>query len=292
MEIDIDQIKRLVIIALASDDELMERLVLKGGNAIGLLQPGKIGHLIRSSFDIDFSIEDDFDEELERISARIKKTVENTFKEHGLTVFDYKFSIRPRKISEKVRDFWGGYIAEFKLVTTEHFDKVKGDLEVLRREAISVSPGGSPKIEIDISKYEYVGKKMETNVDGYTIFIYTPEMIAFEKLRAICQQLPAYSEIVPAHSPRPRGRDFYDIPLIMNSHEIDPGTAENKKLLKDIFSAKKVPLEFIQNIPEDLARHRQDWQNVLDTLSPQEQKTEFETNAEFIIEKFCSLTFP
>ena len=34
MKIDIDQIKRLVIIALASDDELMERLVLKGGNAI------------------------------------------------------------------------------------------------------------------------------------------------------------------------------------------------------------------------------------------------------------------
>jgi hypothetical protein len=32
----LDKIKRLVIVALVADDELMETLVLKGGNAISI----------------------------------------------------------------------------------------------------------------------------------------------------------------------------------------------------------------------------------------------------------------
>ncbi|MGA3084518.1 MAG: nucleotidyl transferase AbiEii/AbiGii toxin family protein [Thermodesulfobacteriota bacterium] len=53
------KIKQLTIIALFSDDFLMERLVLKGGNAIDLIY--KISS--RASIDLDFSIALDFKEE-------------------------------------------------------------------------------------------------------------------------------------------------------------------------------------------------------------------------------------
>ncbi len=53
---DLERIKKLVVIAMFSDDELMERLVLKGGNALDLI------HRIstRASLDLDFSMERDF----------------------------------------------------------------------------------------------------------------------------------------------------------------------------------------------------------------------------------------
>lgn len=52
----IQRIKRLVVIAMFSDDELMERFVLKGGNAIDLAY--QLGW--RASVDIDLSMADDF----------------------------------------------------------------------------------------------------------------------------------------------------------------------------------------------------------------------------------------
>ena len=51
------QIKKLAVIAMFSDDELMGRLVLKGGNAIDLIY--RLSS--RASVDVDFSIENDFD---------------------------------------------------------------------------------------------------------------------------------------------------------------------------------------------------------------------------------------
>ena len=58
MAATIEEIKNLVIIALASDDELMETLVLKGGNAIEILEKRHLITLSRASYDLDFSIED------------------------------------------------------------------------------------------------------------------------------------------------------------------------------------------------------------------------------------------
>ena len=292
MAVTIGQVKRLVIIALASDDQLMETLVLKGGNAIDILRKDRHDSLSRASYDLDFSMEEDFDDELEAVKSRIEKTITNTFAENGLLVFDYKFASKPSKISEQLKDFWGGYNIEFKITTREQFEKLKGDPDKLRREAIAILPNQSPKIEIEISKYEFVGDKREIDVDGYTIFIYSAEMIVFEKVRAICQQLPAYADIIPSHSPRPRARDFYDIHLIMTQHGINAGTEENKQLLTDIFAAKRVPLDFIQQIGDHLAIHRQDWQNVLDTISAKEDIEDFDFYVDFVLQQFQPLIFP
>lgn len=293
--IHLEELKKLVIIALASDDFLLEKLVLKGGNAIDLLNPPNTGKLSRASYDLDFSIEDDFDEDIEDIIVRITNTLETTFAGNGLHMFDFKFANKPKgELPEEFKDFWGGYNVSFKLITAAEFERLKGNLNDIRKLAIKVRPNQSTRIEIEISKYEYIADKMELEVDGHLIFIYTPQMIAFEKLRAICQQLPAYGEIIPSHSPRPRARDFYDMHLIMDQHRFDVDTDVAKELIRTIFSVKRVPLTFIQQIPQYADIHRQDWQNVLDTLPNTERDSTqpFEFYLDFVYKTFGGLTFP
>jgi len=292
--ISMDQIKRLAIIALASDDFLTETLVLKGGNAIDLLQSKSGTKLSRTSYDLDFSIEEDFDADIEAIKLRIVKTFVTTFAEHELHVFDYQFSNRPKKINEELKDFWGGYYITFKVISEEDFRRLEGNLEKMQRSAIAVRPNSSSRIEIEISKYEYIGGKIEIEIDGYSIYMYSPQMIVFEKLRAICQQLPQYKEVIPSHSPRPRGRDFYDILLIYEQHDIDIITAQSLETLRLIFETKKVPLSFIKEIPNHADIHQNDWQNVKDTLPASEQAElkPFDYYLDFVMQKFGNITFP
>ncbi|MFL6690512.1 MAG: nucleotidyl transferase AbiEii/AbiGii toxin family protein [Alphaproteobacteria bacterium] len=52
MAVSLDEVRRRILIALFSDDELMDVLVLKGGNALSIIH--KVGS--RASLDMDFSI--------------------------------------------------------------------------------------------------------------------------------------------------------------------------------------------------------------------------------------------
>ena len=55
---NLNDIRRLAIVALFSDDKLTEKLVLKGGNALSLVY----GVSSRTSLDLDFSMESDFED--------------------------------------------------------------------------------------------------------------------------------------------------------------------------------------------------------------------------------------
>ncbi|HXD77919.1 MAG TPA: nucleotidyl transferase AbiEii/AbiGii toxin family protein [Puia sp.] len=210
----------MVIIALASDEQLMEHLVLKGGNAIQLLRAQQ-NKLSRVSNDFDFSMEDSFDDELDAIKSRIQRTISDTFSSNELVVFDYQFSSQPRTVSDDVR------------------------------------------IEIEISKFEYVAGKQTLTIDDHTIYIYSVEMIVFEKLRAICQQNLAYAKIIPGFHARP-------------------------------IYAKRVPLSFIEEINKYLEIHRGDWKNLLDTLPTHEKEAakDFDYYAAYVTALFHGLTFP
>lgn len=48
----LERIKKLIIISLFSDDELLDLLTLKGGNAIDLIH----GAALRGSLDLDFVV--------------------------------------------------------------------------------------------------------------------------------------------------------------------------------------------------------------------------------------------
>ena len=76
---DFDEIRRRVIIALCSDDELMETLILKGGN--GLLLIHKIGS--RASIDLDYSMAGEFGD-LDAAGARLLRVLQDTFAPQGI----------------------------------------------------------------------------------------------------------------------------------------------------------------------------------------------------------------
>jgi hypothetical protein len=214
-----------------------------------------------------------------------------TYLESDYIIIDYKFLNKPKKILEEIADFWGGYKVEFKIVDKKTYDDNNGNIDKVRKGSIPVHPGSSPVFELEFSKFEHIGHKKAIVVDGYKIYVYTPEMIVFEKLRAICQQIPEYKKVVVSFTSRARARDFYDIYLTMEMHKIDPTTKENKGLIKNIFEAKKVPINFIKEIRNNKAMHTDNWQSVKDTISAYEKLEGFDYYFNFVARTFENITF-
>jgi predicted nucleotidyltransferase component of viral defense system len=281
---ELERIKRLALIAMVSDDDLMDRLVLKGGNAIELIY--KIDS--RASRDLDFSIKAEFGKaELAIVEAKIRSLLIDTFKAAGYHVFDVKMEERPRVVSEELKSYWGGYRVEFKVIGREKEQSLHDDLEGLRRNAIKIGDKG--RFMIDISKFEFCAGKTGVTVDGYTVYVYTPEMIAFEKLRAICQQMPEYAKQVKDRGASARARDFYDVYVIFEHFGVDARTAENKLLLKDIFEAKKVSLNLLGAVAEFREFHRPDFEAVRRTVSVGTQLREFDFYFDYVLAKVSEL---
>jgi nucleotidyltransferase AbiEii toxin of type IV toxin-antitoxin system len=257
-----EKIKKLVIIAIFSDDALMERLVLKGGNALDLVHRVST----RASVDVDLSIDGDFtSDELAALKGRFEKTLRDTFQPEGYRVFDVKLENRPPGLTADLDDFWGGYRIEFKLVPLHRYEELKGDVETLRRSAVQLGQGA--KFSIEISKHEYTSGKIQFDLDGFAVFVYTPAMIACEKLRAICQQMVEYGPVVKRNrAGSPRARDFVDIQTLINVLKVDLTTPENRELLARVFAAKRVKLSLLRKVDQYREFHRTNYDAVVDTV--------------------------
>ena len=256
---DFDGIRTIAITALFSDDELFDTIVLKGGNAIRLVH----GFGTRASLDLDFSMEGDFaDPKL--VAARIFRSLRERFFSVGLALFDESFAPRPNTPGGCETTDWGGYRLVFKLIDRQKYASLKGDIEAIRREALEVGPAHLRTFTVDFSKFEYCTGKMEAELDDYAIYVYTTSMIAVEKLRAICQQMPAYT--LRRH-PQARARDFFDIHQLATKAGVRFADSENIVLLKRIFDAKRVPVELIRRIPYEREFHRHDWPSVEASVS-------------------------
>jgi Nucleotidyl transferase AbiEii toxin, Type IV TA system len=142
--------------------------------------------------------------------------------------------------------------------------KLKGNRDRIRRNATVVSALQKRTFRIQISKFEYCDAKTKRTFEHSTIYVYTPAMIALEKLRALCQQMPEYT---PIRHKRPRARDFYDIYCILTEGTVNLGTSANLVLARNIFAAKQVPLSFISSLADHREFHRQDWPAVEDSVS-------------------------
>ena len=201
-------LKALAITAMFLDDDLRDVLVLKGGNALDLVYQVAF----RSSADIDLSMEGEFEtSKLDVITDKLERALINTFRQEGYQVFDVRFAERPATVRKHCRSFWGGYRVEFKVIETNRYEVLRPDMASLRRHASVVGPRQKRKLGIDISKFEYCSGKDRQEFGDFTIYVYTPEMLMFEKLRAICQQTPEYRRIVPGVTQTARARDFFDI---------------------------------------------------------------------------------
>jgi hypothetical protein len=273
-----ERIKKLVIIALFSDDELMTRFVLKGGNALDLVYNVST----RSSIDIDVSMEDDFEPAcIPEIRARIENNLKITFRAEGFEPFDVTLEPRPEKVAPEQTNFWGGYRIEFKLLETTQFKELSQDLAAMQRSAISI--GGKGKFQVDISKYEYTAKKTSWDIEGFTIYVYTPEMIVAEKLRAICQQMPEYTTTMKKH-PTPRARDFVDIHALLERFPLNMISDENQALVLGVFKAKQVPIRLIGTLANFRDFHRTNFQGVKDTVKPGIQLREFDYYFDYVLQ--------
>ncbi len=272
-----ERIKRLVIIAMVTDDELLERLVLKGGNLLDIAY----GISTRASVDIDFSVDGVLDS-VANLEERLKKSLVATFEPEGLTPFDFRFEAVPPNLSADMKSFWGGYKIRFKIIEGERYTKLSGDLERLRREAIRVGKRGSTTFTIDISNHEYCQEKEPWIIDGFTVYGYSPSMIVAEKLRAICQQMPSYAKKVKMNR-RARARDFVDIKVIVDKFKIDFRYPSFRKIIEHTFVAKKVPLELLQEIEQYREYHREDFRSVQDNVKAGVKLEPYDAYVDFVV---------
>ena len=271
----------MVVAALVSDDDLMELLVLKGGNALELAH----GITERSSLDIDFSIENEIKEEdFERIHHKIEKALVNTFRTFGYEAFDVKFTKKPHRITKDMKDFWGGYGLEFKIIETTKYEEMAEEIAALRKNAVIVGPSHRRRIKVDISKFEYCSSTVDADVEGYTVHVYSLESIVCEKLRAICQQMPAYRKKVKSHDGSARARDFFDIYNTLERFD-DLTTKENLEILFKVFKAKRVDLELLAEIPDYREYHREDFAAVRDTVADDVDLRDFDFYFDYVVEK-------
>lgn len=244
--------RKLIIKALYEDDWLYNKLVLKGGNALAMIYG--IGN--RTSLDLDFSIQDDFPD-LKEAETRIKDSLLRIFKKHGITVFDFSFTRKPRISKE---DWWGGYRAEFKLISEDRARELEYNIEHLRRQAYPVDPGSQKrKYTIEISKFEYIEGCQIAKYGGNDILVYSPLLLAVEKLRALLQQHPGYS-LISANVKRSRSRDLYDIWIICDYFAIDLST--HFEVVKAVFEVKKVSLDLLGDLESVKALHESSWADV------------------------------
>ena len=273
----LDQIKKWAVQALFSDDNLMNQLVLKGGNAMALIH--KISS--RASVDLDFSLRDDF-ADLAAVAMRLEQLLAETFRANGFEVFDFRMQEKPKAISLDLASFWGGYDVEFKLSDSAVFAKHTSNLEQLRRTAVMLGKG--PKFEIDISRFEYTEGKEASDELGLRIFVYSTLMIVCEKLRAICQQIPDYGPIIKRKRPDgARARDFVDIHLLMTKCKLNLQDEKAQTLLREMFAIKRVPLAFLGQIEHHRDTHRVDFPSVQSTVSPDFKLESFDVYFDFVL---------
>ena len=262
--------RKLILHALYNDDWLYNQLVLKGGNALSMIyQIGK-----RTSLDLDFSIQNDFTN-IKKVSNRIEKALIKTFSKNGIHVFDFSFNPKPKKVTNY---WWGGYCAEFKLIAKNLAEKLEYKIDSLRRQSFQVDPGSQKrKYSIEISKFEYIDGFNTKEFEGMRILVYSPLLLAVEKLRALLQQHPNYSQI-SVNIKRSRSRDLYDIWTICEHFVINLGA--HLEVVQAVFNAKRVDMNLLNDLDSVKALHYASWPDV--ELSIAEDIEDFDFYFDFV----------
>lgn len=251
-------VKRTTVKAIFSDDDFLDLFTLKGGTALDLVY----NLLQRSSIDVDLSMDSDLPASLDQILPKFSSTLRATFEPDGYLAFDITISPRPAAVRTGMDEFWGGYQVSFKLIKQATAAMIPS-LEELRRNALMIGEKG--KFTIDISKYEFTANRVKQQLDQLTIFVYSPEMLVAEKLRAICQQDEHYAKLMKK-TRTPRARDFVDIYAIQRTYSCDFTMDDNLAILRGIFEAKRVSRELLLRIKDQLPFHEADFPSVQATM--------------------------
>lgn len=268
------------ILAIFSDKRFSEKLFLKGGSGIRLLENIDT----RLSTDIDFSIQGSIKSE-SSFFKRIEKILSKYFKDYNLEVFQFKHIKRPKMKKPEFPEWWVGWLCEFKLIPFEFKHEPK---EVKERRSLMPVGSKSTIIEIEISESEYCELSQTKTVKGIKIQGYSKPLLVLEKIRALCQQHPLYK----FRTSKNRARDFYDI-YKLTENMSQNFLKECHQNIAKVFKAKEVPLEIIQNILNDrgfIENQKQGFFQVQATVS--EKLYPFETYLESFRSLIQALNLP
>jgi len=108
------------------------------------------------------------------------------------------------------------------------YEELRGDMQALRRRAEALGPLQRRIYTIDISRDEFCEGKVQRQFDDYIVYVYSLEMIAAEKLRAICQQMPGYSFGLTC-SPSFTRRLIESVPLLLSWLMVRRGGARSPR---------------------------------------------------------------
>lgn len=285
-ESQVERIKRLTITALVSDDDLLDLLVLKGANAIEHtgLPP------IRRSIDVDFSIDGTLQDigGTNSLEEHFQALLEDAFHPEGFSIFDVRLKEQPPDMADDVLgEFWSGYKLEFKVLETTEFN----ELSPWQRSARAISLGKADRKAfcVDLSKHEFCRDKALAELDGYDLYVYSPQMIVCEKIRAVCQQMDEYRDLMHSKSKRPRAKDFFDIYYVVTGLGIEFGSDDFWNTLVAVFDAKKVPVRLLGKIDDHREFHRDSFEAVRDTVDSEYDLGEYDFYFDFLLDRLAPL---
>jgi len=282
-DVDYQQLRRQLITALAADDALYGCLILKGGNAMSLIH--EIGS--RASLDLDYSMEADV-VDYRRLGARVFFALRSRLGPRGLVLFDDAIERRPSKTKVGADPRWGGYHLEFKLISKGRFDEMGGELARIRRASLPAGGGyrSGCRFRIEISKYECCHGRTDRVVDdGFVCQVYTPTMLAAEKLRALCQQMAEYPYRL---HPTARARDFYDLHALIAEAGVDLSEMAVQDSVLAVFAAKHVTPSLLGLLGRYRDFHKSDWPGVLNAI-PASRCRDYDFYFDFVMREVVKL---
>lgn len=284
-----DEIRNTILKAIYSNEQLNENLVLKGGNALKIH-----GIVERESQDLDFSLKETIRFSEEKEGKEFKDSISEAFSDKGYFVNAFEFVSKPKKRHDNLPPYWGGYKISFTLLDANIYqDIIKSQpsekMKELNKFAIPLE-GDGKKIEIDLSYDEYVETKEDYNLDGTKIYLYSPLMIVYEKIRASCQQLDEY----PLTTNKTRARDLYDIyKALTNSKQMDLRdqvlSSENFYILENIFRVKEVPFNLMNKLETKKDDLKIDYEEKVLPQIPSKHQEDFEFIFEYNQKLFQAL---
>ena len=235
---DFAEIRSLVIVALFSEDQLLDQLVLKGGNAINLIY----GYGSRSSLGRRL---------LDRRRLSLIPMKPETycyglygqgFTRGGHEIFDFEFPEKTFVTKDWTPTTGGeGIRLSSKSLSVLDFEQIRREFRRnASRTAIEIGPAAPTDIPSRFSaSMNSAGKSGRRNFRITQSFVYTPEMLSLEKLRAICQQMEEYPIATKSYS---EGKGFLRyLCRPERGARLIGRSQECLELARTIFAAKDVP---------------------------------------------------
>jgi hypothetical protein len=111
-------------------------------------------------------------------------------------------------------------------------------------------------------------------------------MIVSEKIRAICQQMPDYADVIKRKGlGNERARDFVDIEALVGMFKVDLAEEQVRHIVRQMFELKRVPLQLIPRIAEVRDFHSLGFAAVQATMKPGVKLEAFEYYHRFVVDQ-------